>query len=94
MIVTHDMRLLATRADHVLALVRGRVAYEGPPAGLLNDYALLAAGHLLRPPLLDLARRLDPSTPPAPALAALDAWLPAGAASPSPAPPARCGVRA
>ena len=93
-IVTHDMRLLATRADHVLALVRGRVAYEGPPAGLLSDSALLAAGHLLRPPLLDLARRLDPATTPAPALAALDAWFPAGDVPPAPAPAAGSGVRA
>jgi energy-coupling factor transport system ATP-binding protein len=89
-IVTHDMRLLATCADHVLLLAGGRVAYEGPVAPLLEDDALLEAGQLLRPPLLELARRLDPSAPPDPALAALDAWLPA--AAPSLAAPARSGA--
>jgi energy-coupling factor transporter ATP-binding protein EcfA2 len=89
-VVTHDVHLLATHADHTLLLVGGRVAYQGPPGPLLNDDALLEAGHLLRPPLLDLARRLAPATPPDPALAALAAWLPPAAAPV--APPVRSGV--
>ena len=36
-LVTHDMRLVANDADHVIMLVHGGVAYAGPPGGLLGD---------------------------------------------------------
>jgi energy-coupling factor transporter ATP-binding protein EcfA2 len=73
-IVTHDMRLVATEADHVVLLVGGRVAYQGPPARLLADDALLARGRLVRPPLLELARRLGIDDPPL-TLASVAGWL-------------------
>jgi energy-coupling factor transporter ATP-binding protein EcfA2 len=73
-VVTHDMRLVANEAHHVVLLVGGAVAYEGPPDWLLDDPGLMQAGNLVRPPLLELARRLglvNTST----ALATVDGWL-------------------
>jgi polar amino acid transport system ATP-binding protein len=37
MIVTHDMRLAADVADHVVFLHQGRIEEEGPPARLFGD---------------------------------------------------------
>jgi energy-coupling factor transport system ATP-binding protein len=73
-VVTHDMRLAATEAHHVVLLVGGQVAFEGGPTELLADDTLLARGRLLRPPLLELARRFGLSNPPL-ALAGVDGWL-------------------
>lgn len=56
--VTHDMRLLASHAEHAILLVGGRVAFEGRPEALLSDGALVEEGRLELPPLIQLARRL------------------------------------
>jgi energy-coupling factor transport system ATP-binding protein len=79
-VVTHDMGLVASAADHVVLLVDGEVAYDGRPFGLFADSRLLQAGRLQRPPLLRLARQMGISDAPPLALATVNGWLaPAGA---------------
>ena len=55
--ITHDLGE-ALRADCVLALRAGRVAYLGPPAGLLADAALLDDLGLAAPALYVMAAEL------------------------------------
>jgi energy-coupling factor transport system ATP-binding protein len=56
--VSHDMRLVAERAHRVLVMVDGALAFDGPPAQLFADDALLERARLVPPPLWDLSRRL------------------------------------
>ncbi len=69
--VSHDLAGVA-RADRVLVLVDGRVAYLGEPAGLLTDSVLLESAGLSLPPAGELAARLRELGVPIPPLA-LDA---------------------
>lgn len=55
--VTHDAASLA-RADRVLVLESGGVAYSGPPDGLLADDGLLSVAGLEAPPMAALVRAL------------------------------------
>jgi energy-coupling factor transport system ATP-binding protein len=81
-VVTHDMGLVASQADHVVLLIEGKVAYEGRPTGLFADTRLLQAGRLERPPLLRLARKLGMGDAPPLSLATVAGWLvPAEAAA-------------
>lgn len=57
-VVSHDMRLVAERCRRVLVLVDGTLAFDGPPARLFADEALLTRAHLTPPPLWELSRRL------------------------------------
>jgi energy-coupling factor transport system ATP-binding protein len=77
--ISHDMRLVAERAQRVLVLVDGALELDGPPEELFADDALLARAHLGLPPLWDLSRRLGLVAP----LGTIDAWQPAGAATQS-----------
>ncbi len=61
--VSHDMRLVAERADRVLVLVDGTLAFDGPPGALFSDAGLLRRARLLPPPLWDLSRRLGLRAP-------------------------------
>jgi len=61
--VSHDMRLVAERADRVLVLVDGALAFDGPPAALFADAELLKRAHLLPPPLWELSQRLGLRAP-------------------------------
>jgi energy-coupling factor transport system ATP-binding protein len=61
--VTHDLAD-ALRADRVLALSGGRVAYLGPLAGLLADADLLEALGLAAPALFVMATELGMSAAP------------------------------
>jgi energy-coupling factor transport system ATP-binding protein len=56
--VSHDMRLVAERAQRVLVLVDGRLAFDGAPADLFADADLLARARLTPPPLWELSARL------------------------------------
>jgi energy-coupling factor transporter ATP-binding protein EcfA2 len=62
-VVSHDMRLVAERARRVLVLVEGSLAFDGPPAALFADEALLRRAHLALPPLWELSRRLGLAEP-------------------------------
>ena len=61
--VSHDMRLVAERAHRVLVLIDGALAFDGPPARLFMDTALLQRARLVPPPLWELSQRLGLSTP-------------------------------
>jgi energy-coupling factor transport system ATP-binding protein len=56
--VSHDMRLVAERAQRVLVLVDGSLVFDGPPADLFADADLLARARLTPPPLWELSARL------------------------------------
>jgi len=62
-VVSHDMRLVAERAQRVLVLVDGALAFDGPPGRLFADDALLARAHLVAPPLWQLSRQLGLAVP-------------------------------
>lgn len=55
--VTHHLAD-ASAADRVLVLSKGSIAYDGPPAGLLEDTAALARYGLVLPPVGHLAAAL------------------------------------
>ena len=61
--ITHDMRLVAERAERAIAMSDGTIIFDGPPAVLFADTALLRSAHLRPPPLFELARRLGLFTP-------------------------------
>jgi energy-coupling factor transport system ATP-binding protein len=61
--VSHDMRLVAERAHRVLVLADGALAFDGPPAALFADDALLARARLTVPPVWDVSRQLGLRTP-------------------------------
>ncbi|MCC7368506.1 MAG: ABC transporter ATP-binding protein [Chloroflexi bacterium] len=56
--ITHDMRLVSEHAQRVVVIGDGTVLFDGRPADLFSDRALLAAAHLLPPPLWELSQRL------------------------------------
>jgi len=62
-VVSHDMRLVAERAQRVLVLVDGALAFDGPPGRLFADDALLARAHLVAPPLWQVSRALGLGAP-------------------------------
>jgi energy-coupling factor transport system ATP-binding protein len=61
--ITHDMRLVAERAQRAIAMSEGEVIFDGPPAWLFADAELLRRAHLRPPPLVELGQRLGLSTP-------------------------------
>jgi len=50
-VVTHDMQVVAEHADRVIVVDAGRIAADGPAAGVFADHALLARAGLRPPPL-------------------------------------------
>lgn len=56
-VVTHDLDLVAEHATRVVAMADGRVAFDGHPADLLADDAILAACALRRPPAAEVVAR-------------------------------------
>jgi energy-coupling factor transport system ATP-binding protein len=88
--LTQYRRLVAERARRVLVLVDGTLAFDGPPADLFADRALVERAHLVEPPLWELSRRLglavplrDPEDAASRLRAATAAALPLGGGSPS-----------
>ncbi len=64
--ISHRLADVA-HADGVVALAEGRVAYAGPPAGLLEDEALMAAVGVALPPIGELGAALRARGVPIPA---------------------------
>ena len=62
-VVSHDMRMVAERARRVLVVADGALIFDGPPARLFADEALLRRARLTAPPLWELSRRLGLSSP-------------------------------
>jgi energy-coupling factor transporter ATP-binding protein EcfA2 len=55
--ITHDVKLVA-RARRVLALVDGRLMFDGTPRTLFGDLPAMAAVGLRPPPVWQLSERL------------------------------------
>jgi energy-coupling factor transporter ATP-binding protein EcfA2 len=88
-VVSHDMRLVAERCQRVLVLVDGSLAFDGPPARLFADEALLTRAHLTPPPLWELSRRLGLPLPLDPQGRSAEDRVGAGMPSAEPALPER-----
>jgi energy-coupling factor transporter ATP-binding protein EcfA2 len=56
--ITHDMRLVAERADRVIAMSDGRIIFDGLPDELFSNGTLLGRARLRPPPLTDVGQRL------------------------------------
>jgi energy-coupling factor transport system ATP-binding protein len=61
--ITHDMRLVAERAQRVLVMADGRLVFDGSPREVFADEWLLARARLIPPPLWELSRRIGLSRP-------------------------------
>jgi len=61
--ITHDMRLVAERANRVIAMSEGRIVFDGAPDGLFGDAALLRNARLRPPPITQVGQRLGLRTP-------------------------------
>jgi energy-coupling factor transport system ATP-binding protein len=57
--ITHDMRLVAERADRVVALAEGELIFDGTPRELFADAATLRRARLAPPPVWRLSAALD-----------------------------------
>jgi energy-coupling factor transport system ATP-binding protein len=62
--ITHDMRLVAERADRVLAMSDGAIIFDGSPRALFSAPEVLARARLRPPPLWQLGERLGLPRPP------------------------------
>ncbi len=66
-LITHDVRLMAEYAGRVVVLRSGRVLFDGTPAALFANRAVLSQARLTVPPVIRVAQRLaalDPSLGP------------------------------
>ncbi len=61
--VTHDMRLIAAAATHMVAMAGGRVRAAGEPRAVFGDTAALAAAGLLAPQVTRLAAAVPGAAP-------------------------------
>lgn len=57
-LVTHDMKLVARYATRVVAMHKGRIAFDGLPSALFADRELLDKVNLEDPPLSQITRSL------------------------------------
>jgi energy-coupling factor transport system ATP-binding protein len=67
-VITHDMTLVAERAQRAVALAAGRVVFDGRPRALFDRPDVLRRCGLRRPPVAEAvtrARRRRPEIPPA-----------------------------
>ncbi len=58
--ITHDLRLVAERASHVLVLHRGELLAEGTTRKILSRPDLLARASITPPPITRLSQALQP----------------------------------
>ncbi|HEX8969359.1 MAG TPA: ABC transporter ATP-binding protein [Chloroflexota bacterium] len=61
--ITHDMRLVAERAERALVMVDGQTIFDGSPRALFIDTPLLRRAGLRPPPLTEVGQRLGLSMP-------------------------------
>jgi energy-coupling factor transporter ATP-binding protein EcfA2 len=57
-LVTHDMKLVATYAERAIVMGNGQIMYDGSVAGVFRDARLLEDANLEDPPVFQIARRL------------------------------------
>ncbi|MGH2353234.1 MAG: ABC transporter ATP-binding protein, partial [Chloroflexota bacterium] len=65
-VITHDLTLVAERAQRAVALAAGRIAFDGTPRALFDRTDMLARCGLCLPPIAEavaLARRTRPDLP-------------------------------
>lgn len=63
-LVSHDMEIVSRYASRVLALIDGRLSFDGAPEALFSDSGLLAKARLLMPGLTRLSLALGIGAPP------------------------------
>jgi energy-coupling factor transport system ATP-binding protein len=61
--ITHDMRLVAERAQRSIVMLNGQVIFDGPPVELFADSALLHRAGLRPPPINEVGQHLGLKTP-------------------------------
>jgi energy-coupling factor transporter ATP-binding protein EcfA2 len=59
-LISHDMSLVARYADRVVVLDQGRLIADGSPGNVFSQERVLAQASLVVPPVLALARALEP----------------------------------
>ncbi|MEM0117989.1 MAG: energy-coupling factor ABC transporter ATP-binding protein [Conexivisphaerales archaeon] len=62
-IITHDMRLVAERAEQVVVMALGRVVKTGTPDEIFLDEQVMEAAALRPPQIMELSSRLDNDIP-------------------------------
>ena len=67
LMITHDVRLVAEWADRALVMSEGRLAFDGAPARMFADAALLARAGLLAPPIFTISSGIAAASPSGPA---------------------------
>jgi energy-coupling factor transporter ATP-binding protein EcfA2 len=63
LMITHDVRLVAEWADRALVISRGALLFDGTPAAMFADKAVLAEAGLLAPPIFDISEGLAAAWP-------------------------------
>jgi energy-coupling factor transport system ATP-binding protein len=63
LMITHDVRLVAEWADRALVISRGRLLFDGLPARMFADGAVLAEAGLLAPPVFTISEALAEAWP-------------------------------
>ena len=63
LMITHDVRLVAEWADRALVISRGALLFDGTPAAMFADKAVLAEAGLLAPPIFDIGEGLAAAWP-------------------------------
>ena len=58
LMITHDVRLVAEWADRALVIGGGRLLFDGSPAAMFADAALIAEAGLLTPPVYEISKAL------------------------------------
>jgi energy-coupling factor transport system ATP-binding protein len=63
LMITHDVRLVAEWADRALVMSRGALLFDGTPAAMFADRAVLAEAGLLAPPIFGIGQGLAAAWP-------------------------------
>jgi energy-coupling factor transporter ATP-binding protein EcfA2 len=63
LMITHDVRLVAEWADRALVISRGALLFDGTPAAMFADKAVLEEAGLLAPPIFDIGEGLAAAWP-------------------------------
>ena len=58
LMITHDVRLVAEWADRALVIGGGRLLFDGSPAAMFANAALIAEAGLLTPPVYEISKAL------------------------------------